>query len=179
MIYSFSSVCLEGGEWPQTFFPPPNPAQIQQIATVFPERRLPDSFLPMVEKCFLLTDYRSLSPAITHGQGRPISFISPSLSLSSPGQPTQQAVVWGKLVTPLCLSLADPWYKQVRHEKDEPPEQTSVRRSVWAVDGTTTAWALQTLSSLGAGPALNTPSPVPPSPPTRHQHTLGDLPLGT
>ena len=126
MIYSFSSVCLEGGEWPQTFFPPPNPAQIQQIATVFPERRLPDSFLPMVEKCFLLTDYRSLSPAITHGQRRPISFISPSLSLSSPGQPTRQAVVWGKLVTPLCLSLADPWYKQVRHEKDEPPDHHSL-----------------------------------------------------
>lgn len=129
--------------------PPPPISPIQQIATVFPARKLPDSFLPMIEKCFLPTDYRRLSPAITHGQRRPISFLSPSLSLSSPGQPTQQAVVWGKLVTPLCLSLADPWYKQVRREKDEPPEQTSARGSVWAVGGTTTAWALQTLSSLG------------------------------
>lgn len=164
---------------PADHFPPPTSAQIQEIATVFPARRLPDSFLPMVEKCFLPTDYRSLSPAITHGQRSPISFLSPSLSLSSPGQPIRQAVVWGKLGTPSCLSLADPWYKQVRHEKVEPPEQTSVRGSVWAVGGTTTAWALQTLNSLGAGPALNTPSPVPPSSSTRHQHTLGDLPLGT
>lgn len=146
MIYSCTSVCLEGGEWPQTLVqptsshPPPQFSLIQQIATVFPVRKLPDTFLPIIEKCFLPTDYGSLSPAITHGRRRPISFLSPSLSLSSPGQPTQQAVVWGKLVTRSCLSLADPWYKQVRHEKDESSEQTSARGSIWSVGGTTAAW---------------------------------------
>lgn len=52
MIYSCTSVCLEGGEWPQTLVQPTpshrRSAQIQQIATVFPARRLPDSFLPKV-----------------------------------------------------------------------------------------------------------------------------------